>query len=77
MTRPADSYARYDYWRPGVGRWPERLLGQVDGLFERVYGSRYNPLHRTGTLASLFLTVTLVSGVSAIATHRRCQRGAG
>jgi ferredoxin len=70
MTRPADSYARYDYWRPGVGRWPERLLGQVDGLFERVYGSRYNPLHRTGTLASLFLTVTLVTGVYLLLVYQ-------
>ena len=70
MARPAERYARYDYWRPGVARWPERLLGRIDGLFDRVYGSRYNPLHRTGTLASLFLTVTLVTGVYLLLVYQ-------
>lgn len=70
MTRPAETYARYDYWRPGGGRWPERLLGQVDSIFDRVYGSRYNPLHRTGTLACLFLTVTLVTGVYLLLVYQ-------
>lgn len=62
MARLAETWARHDAWRPGR-RWPERLLEQVDGLFDRVYGARCNPLHRTGTLAALFLTVTLVTGV--------------
>jgi ferredoxin len=70
MARPAERYARYDYWRPGVARWPERLLGRIDGLFDRVYGSRYNPLYRTGTLASLFLTVTLVTGVYLLLVYQ-------
>ena len=62
MARLAETWARHDAWRPGR-RWPERLLERVDGLFDRVYGSRHNPVHRTGTLAALFLTVTLVTGV--------------
>lgn len=62
MARLAETWARHDPWRPGR-RWPERLLEQVDALFDRIYGSRYNPLQRTGTLAALFLTVTLVTGV--------------
>lgn len=69
MTRPAEPYARYDYWHPG-GRWPERLLGRVDAAFDRVYGSRYNPLHRTGTLACLLLTVTLVTGVYLLLVYQ-------
>lgn len=39
------------------------LLRPADRLFDRVYSSRYNPLYRTGTLAALFLTVALVTGV--------------
>jgi ferredoxin len=35
----------------------------LDGLFDRLYTSRGNPLYRSGTLAALFLTVALVSGV--------------
>ena len=60
---PADAYRRYDYWRPPGTGWLERLVAIIDQLFDRIYSSRYNPLHRTGTLASLCLTVALVSGL--------------
>jgi ferredoxin len=43
--------------------WGATLLRAVDGLFDRVYSSPYNPLYRTGTLAALFLTIALVTGV--------------
>ena len=39
------------------------LLRGLDALFDRAYSSRYNPLHRSGTLATLFLTIALVTGV--------------
>jgi ferredoxin/coenzyme F420-reducing hydrogenase delta subunit len=35
----------------------------VDRVFDHVYTSAYNPLYRTGTLASLCLAVTLVTGI--------------
>jgi ferredoxin len=35
----------------------------LDRVFDAVYGSRYNPLYRTGTLSALFLTIALVTGV--------------
>jgi ferredoxin len=38
------------------------FVRSADDLFDRIYSSRYNPLYRTGTLASLFLTVALVTG---------------
>jgi len=60
---PADSYQRYDYWRPGGTRGLAYLIERLDRAFDRVYSSKYNPLHRTGTLASLCLTVAVVTGV--------------
>ena len=38
-------------------------MGSVDRVFDRVYSSGYNPLYRSGTLASLCLAVALVTGV--------------
>ena len=39
------------------------LVDGLDRLFDRIYTSRYNPLHRTGTLAALCLAVALATGV--------------
>ena len=60
---PVDTYQRYEYWRPGGTRGLEYLVESLDRIFDRLYSSKYNPLHRTGTLASLCLTVALVTGV--------------
>ena len=60
---PVDTYRRYDYWRPTGTGWLQHLVGGLDRVFDRIYSSKYNPLHRTGTLASLCLTVALVTGV--------------
>ncbi len=49
--------------RPAAAVWLERRLRFVDGLFNRVYGSEYNPLYRSGALAVTFLLLTLVTGV--------------
>ena len=38
-------------------------MAGVDRVFDRVYTSAYNPVYRTGTLASLCLTVALVTGI--------------
>jgi ferredoxin len=57
-----ETYRSYDYWRPPGVAWPQAALQAVDGLFDRVYSSRYNPLYRTGTLAALFLAVALATG---------------
>jgi ferredoxin len=50
-------------WRPGPARWLARGLTALDGVFDRTYSSAFNPLYRTGTLAVLFLTIALVTGV--------------
>jgi ferredoxin len=59
----AEMYARYDYWRPAGTRWLEHGVRALDRLFDRAYSSRYNPLYRTGTLASLCLAIALATGV--------------
>jgi ferredoxin len=63
MPPSVDLYARHDYWRPPRTRWLDGSIRAVDRLFDRVYSSRYNPLYRTGTLASLCLAIALVTGV--------------
>lgn len=60
---PVETYQRYQYWRPRGTGGLEYLLARVDQAFDRLYSSKYNPLHRTGTLASLCLTVALITGV--------------
>ncbi len=65
-TVSAEAYARYDYWRPPGTRWLAAAVRALDALFDRVYTSRANPLYRTGTLAALFLTLAVVTGVYLI-----------
>jgi len=50
-------------WQPRVVRPLAVALQALDRLFDRAYSSAYNPLYRTGTLAALFLTLALITGV--------------
>ena len=52
-----------DTWRPPGARGLEKIVARADRVLDRVYSSAYNPLYRTGTLASLCLAVALVTGV--------------
>ena len=63
MFSPGEGPARPDTWRPPGARALEAVVGSVDRVFDRVYSSGYNPLYRSGTLASLCLAVALVTGV--------------
>jgi ferredoxin len=63
MFSPGDPGARHDTWRPAGTGWLRTSLAVLDRVFDRVYSSSANPLHRTGTLAVLCLAVTLVTGV--------------
>jgi coenzyme F420-reducing hydrogenase delta subunit/ferredoxin len=49
--------------RPAVAAWLDRRWQPVDGLFNRVYSSAANPLHKSGALAVTFLLLTLVTGL--------------
>jgi ferredoxin len=62
MRWPGSIEPRTPAWRPDALRWLATGLGGLDRIFDRLYGSRYNPLYRTGTLAALLLTLALVSG---------------
>ena len=52
-----------DAWQPPGARGLEAVVASVDRIFDRVYTSAYNPLYRTGALASLCLAVALVTGI--------------
>lgn len=58
-----EALVRHDEWRPPGTRGIAAVLRGLDGLFDRVYSSSYNPLYRSGTLATLFLTIALVTGI--------------
>jgi ferredoxin len=47
-----------------------RALSQVDALFDRLYGWRYNPLYQSGTIAVLLLVVLLATGLYLLLFYR-------
>lgn len=49
--------------RPRAAVWLERPLRTLDRLFDRIYGSKYNPLYQSGNLAVLALLLTIASGL--------------
>ena len=49
--------------RPVAADWLARVLVPVESFFNRVYGSRWNPLYKSGPLALAFLGVALVTGI--------------
>ena len=57
-------------WQPPGAAVLAHGVAGVDRLFDRVYTSRYNPLYRTGTLASLCLAVALVTGVYLLLVYQ-------
>jgi ferredoxin len=50
-------------------RWLESVLDATDRVFDRTYSSAFNPLYRAGTLAVLFLTIALVTGVYLLCVY--------
>ena len=69
MPAPVEAPVRPDAWRPRGAPALERALASVDRVFDRVYSSAYNPLYRTGTLASLCLAVALVTGLYLLVVY--------
>jgi ferredoxin len=63
MFAPDDAYAGPDVERSRPARALAATLRGVDRIFDRVYSSTFNPLYRSGTLAVLFLTLALATGV--------------
>ena len=56
--------------RPPAAEWLARALRPVEGLFNRVYGSQWNPLYKSGPLALAFLLVTLLTGIYLFIFYR-------
>ncbi len=46
------------------------VLSRVDALFDRLYGSPFNPLYQSGTIAALLLLVLLVTGLYLLLFYR-------
>lgn len=46
------------------------LLSSLDRFFNRIYGSEYNPIYRTGTIAVVLLMMAIVSGLILIFFYR-------
>lgn len=51
-------------------RIPMRLLKSADASFNRLYGSRFNPLYQSGTIVIALLLVMIVSGLWLILFYR-------
>jgi ferredoxin/coenzyme F420-reducing hydrogenase delta subunit len=49
--------------RPGPALWLRSALTPVDWFFNRIYGSRWNPLYYSGALAIVFFLVLIVTGI--------------
>lgn len=49
--------------RPAIAVLLDRFLRRIEGVFNRVYGSEWNPLYKSGALAVTFLACTLVTGI--------------
>jgi ferredoxin len=63
MFAPDEAPARQDVERSRPARALAAALHGLDRIFDRVYSSTFNPLYRSGTLAVLFLTIALATGV--------------
>jgi len=66
---PGEVAAPPDTPRSRSGRTLAAGVDRLDRVFDRAYSSAFNPLHRSGTLAVLFLTVALVSGVYLLCVY--------
>ena len=48
---------------PRAAAIPARIVQPLERLFDRAFGSAWNPIHQSGNLAILFLLATLASGL--------------
>lgn len=55
---------------PTVSRPLRSLLGRIDAVFDRAYGSRYNPLYQSGPIAVALFLVLVVSGLYLLLFYR-------
>ncbi len=48
----------------------KRLIGRLDAFFNRLYGSKYNPLYQSGTLIVVALALLLLTGIYLLIFYR-------
>ena len=49
--------------RPRAAQWLRNALRPIDWFFNRIYGSQWNPLYYSGSLAIVFFLVLIVTGI--------------
>lgn len=49
--------------RPRLAASLDRGWRRIEGLFDRAYGSPWNPLYKSGALAVVFIGLTLITGI--------------
>lgn len=69
-TRPQPPPGATAAGPPRAGGAVAALLRPLELLFDRLYGSRFNPLHQSGNLAVLCFLVTLVTGIYLFLFYR-------
>ena len=55
---------------PSANHRAARVLAAADALANRLYGSRFNPLYQSGTIAVVLLLVLLVTGIWLLLFYR-------
>jgi ferredoxin len=55
---------------PSAKHRGRRLLAAADALVDRLYGSRFNPLYQSGTIAVVLLLVLIVTGLWLVLFYR-------
>lgn len=55
---------------PSAPRRAARMLSAADALANRIYGSRFNPLYQSGTIAAVLLLVLLATGLWLLLFYR-------
>ncbi len=55
---------------PGIGKVLKKILDIFDRFFNFTYGSKYNPLYRSGTFAAAMMFLLIISGLYLIFFYR-------
>ncbi|MCC7110479.1 MAG: hydrogenase iron-sulfur subunit [Deltaproteobacteria bacterium] len=69
-SAPARDYLRPHRRVPGVGVALQRALEATDALFDRLMGSKWNPLYQTGTLTIVSMLSLVVTGLYLFIFYR-------
>lgn len=55
---------------PSFAKWLSPLIKPLDRLFDWIYSSQYNPMYRSGTIATGLLVIVSITGVYLLFVYR-------